>query len=442
MAGVNDKDLKPQGPWPAGIDNVHKETNLLRAQGKYGPGPIIALREAVNLDLSEDGWPTTRRGTTKVLDCTMGHSLFHDGAFPYALFCDGDTMFATDFGGTPATVLGGMALRDVAYRLIGDRVYWSNGRKTGIVRPDGTPADWGPETPEGVPTLTAVAGGMTAGVYQVLVNFIDINGEQGGAPDLAAKIVLTDGQGIGLADIAQPVSGNVVACRISVTPPNGDVFYQHKDIAVGVATTTVIQNKRGPQLRTQGWEPMPAGDFVDALGHRTYTAIDNEISWSQAGWYGLTYRAEDRMTVGKNITLMNAIADGSDGAGMFVADHKRTYWRGGFDPHKATTKVVYPHAAIKGSAVRVPGSMFGLETTEDVIYWIAANGVACLGLPGGLVTPLREDQVVAPGARGAASLYRDQDGLRQVITALKGGVPQGAGFRDSVAAKVYPAAEE
>jgi hypothetical protein len=63
--------------------------------------------------------------------------------------------------------------------------------------------------------------------------------------------------------------------------------------------------------------------------------------------------------------------------------------------------------------------------------------VACLGLPGGQVVPLRERQVVAPAAERGASLFRERDGMRQVITALQGATPQGIAIGDRASSRVY-----
>ena len=80
----------------------------------------------------------------------------------------------------------------------------------------------------------------------------------------------------------------------------------------------------------------------------------------------------------------------------------------------------------------VPGSVFGLETTAPVAYWLARNGVFCLGLPGGQVIPMKEESLALPvdAERGAAAVLLF-DGIRQVLASTFGGLPNTAAASDS-----------
>lgn len=433
MAGVSDKELIRVGPWPAGIDNLNAEHALTRSDdGKR----VIALRDAVNVDIPRGGWPRRRSGFGQVLAGARMHSLWHGGQFPFLLFADGAQQFAFA-GAEPFLVRGNLSLRDISYAIPNDKVYCTNGAETWCVRADGSAAAWGVESPIGAPDLAASSdGGLDAGTYQVAITFIDAAGEESGT-GLAALVEVAQGGGILLTSIPQPESADVARIRVYRSPANGDVLYHARDIPIGQAAATIGAGEPGRPLATQFLDTMPAGQIVRYLGGRLYVARGAEMRWSEALRYGLTSRVKNVRRVGERIDMMEPVGDGGDGAGLFVADHKRTYWFDGANPGAQSVRIVYPYGAVRGTGVVVPGSTLGLETTRPVAYWIAKNGVACVGLPGGQVMPLRDGQVVAPNAESGASLLREQNGLRSIVTALRGAQPQGMAIGDRVSGRVH-----
>lgn len=434
MAGVSDKELIPLGPWPAGIDNLNDETNLARSDdGKR----VIALREAVNVDLPRTGWPRRRKGYERIVQGTRVHSLWAHSSFPFLLFADGASQYGMTPAGTPWQIRAGLAPREIGYGFAAGDVYCSNGTQAWRVDQDGGISPWAVESPAHQPTLTATSdGGLDAGAYQIAFTFLDAEGRESGTGK-AVTVQVAAGGGIALTDIPQPTSPDVVRGRIYATNANGDVLQQARDVLTGQAQAMLGAFTPGRPLATQFLEPLPACDIVRTLGGRLYTARGNVMRWSEALRFGLSSLKNNVRTVGERIDVMEAVGEGTDGAGLFVSDHKRTYWFGGADPTKQPRQIAYGYGAVRGSSVIVPGNVFGLQTTMPVAYWIAANGVALLGLPGGQIVPLRERQVVAPAASRGASLFREADGIRQVITALSDAQPQGLAVRDRVSGRVY-----
>lgn len=434
MAGVGDKELLRLGPWPAGIDNLNDETSLTRSEdGKR----IIALREAINVDLPRTGWPRRRQGYGRIVAGTRVHSLWAGGAFPYLLFADGATQYAMSPAGTPWEVRSGLAPREISYAAPADTVYCTNAQQAWCIDAAGATMPWAVESPAGQPRLAASTdGGLDPGTYQAAVTFVDSAGREGGT-GLAASLRLPSAGGIALLDIPQPRAGDVARVRVYLSAANGTVLHRVRDLPVGQLQAVLGTGPLGRPLETQFLEPMPPGEIVRTLAGRLWTASGNVMRWSAALRYGLSNLAEDTRRVGRRIDLMEPVGEGSDGAGLYVADHKRTYWIGGADPATQSVRIVYAAGAVRGSGITVPGNVFGLETTLPVAYWLSRTGVALLGLPGGTVIPLRESQVVAPAAARGASLYREHNGIRQVITALSGAAPQGLAMRDRVSARVY-----
>jgi len=444
MAGVGDKELIARGPWSAGIDNLNAETDLTRSDdGKQ----IVAFREGVNVDIDRKGTPSRRPGYTKIINGLSVHSLWHQGSFPLALFADGALQFAFRPGQTPFEVRDGLANRTISYALAGDRAFCTNPVQNWCVTPSGDTVPWGVETPAGQPNLTpSPDGGLDAGEYQVAITFIDLLGEESGTV-LAATCTVAKGGGIELNQIPQPTSDRVRYVRAyrsaanggNQADPNAPVLFMARDIPVGITSALLGVATLKRPLATQFLIPMPPGQIVRHLAGRLHVAAGNVIRSSEPLRYGLCHKDKGR-NVGDKIVLMEPVGDGGDSPGFFVADSKRTYWIGGANPEDTSIRIVYPYSAVPGTGTVVPASMFSLDTTLPVAYWIAANGVACLGLPGGTVVPLREKQAVAPPAESGASLFRERNGIRQIISALAGATrttKQGVAIGDSAAARVY-----
>lgn len=426
MPAPSDKQLATAKGWPAGIDNVNEEQSLTRDdQGKT----VIALRDAENVDLDRQGKPSRRAGYTKVVSASGAHSLWADPDFPFGLYVDGANLMGLRDDGESFQLSTGMGLQPVSYALAAGRVYWSSAAQNGRVTADGTVGPWGITSPQGAPSAVAAStGGLNAGTYQVTATFLSATGEESGAPQGVAVDVPAGG-GIQLSDIPQPGDSSC-RVRLYVTQANGTAFNSVLTLPSGITTAVITFFRPGKKLDTQFLDMMPPGHIVRWLNGRLYVAVGNVLVWSEALRYGLTKLSENRIGFEKTLAMMEPLGAGDDAAGMFVASGAKTYWLPGTDPKEFHVKIARAHGVVPGTALRVPGDVFGLETAAPVIYWLDDAGTGCLGLPGGEVLPLRQNQTVGPEAAAGASLYRDQDGLRQVITALAGARERGLAIGD------------
>jgi hypothetical protein len=430
MAGVSDKQLAQMAGWPAGVDNLSPETDLTRDdQGKV----VIALRTAQNVDLTAGGKASRRAGYTLVVAGGRVHSLWSADLWPFALVVLDGVLSGFAGGGDTFDIQAGLEPGlPLSYALAGDKVHWSNGSQCGVVLADATAAPWGCPAPGGQPTLTALpTGGLDAGTYQVAVTWQLASGEESGAA-LASTVAVPAGGGIALSDIREPDDAAVAKVRVYVSPADGDVLYHAVDLSPGLPAAVIGKSRRGLPLATQFLEAMPAGQIVRWFNGRLYVAARGVLCWSEALRYGLTHPTKNRLPiVGGDIDLLEPVGAGTEAPGVYVASGHRTYWLGGTDPAQFTQRIAYPYGAVAGTGIVVPGNVFGLDSTAPVAYWMASNGVACLGLPAGQVLPLRDKQVVAPQAKTGASMFRAQAGLRQVVTTLRDTAPNGLAIRDS-----------
>jgi hypothetical protein len=411
MAAPRDGDLKRLVPTP-GVLNVSPETSL----------PHAALREAVNVDLTKEGRMARRRGRTQVAAAVTGpvHSLWHADGFPVALYVDDDTIRALRADGGTEPLHAGLALSSpVSWAKINDLVFWSNGVQAGLVTPDLEVFPWAPEAPTGQPTLTAVSdGGLDAGTYQVAVTFRDVLGRESGT-GVAAVVAVGEGGGIQLSNIP-PAPLSVTTVRVYRTGANDSSLRHVIDLPAGMPGVLLAAADRGKVLDTQHHRAMPPGHIV-RYGHgRQWVARGNELLWSPALRYGLWSPATARLRFGSEIHMVEPIGDGGPGAGVFVAAGDRTYWLNGAAPEGFAQRIAHPVGVIPGSSAVTRGSVWGLETTENVVAWLASTGVFCIGAPSGVVTRFKDGEAVTDVGERAATLFREVNGVRQMVTALQG----------------------
>lgn len=426
MAGVSEGALFKLGPFTDGLNN--------KAKANQGPanqnGVQTALREAVNVDLDASGFPRMRRGQVSRVDapshslfCTESHVLAWTAGDLVAYRVEGDGDLTLD-----ATLLTGIGDRFVTYASDDFDVYASNGLACWRIGADLSVHPFWIGTPDPVGLAVSSNGGLASGQYDVSVTVVDADGRESAA-SAPAYVTLTTGQGIVVTLPAAPTG--TAGWRVYVSPPNGEMLYRCADLPANAASYAIGAHTAGRVLETAWLQVLPPCTTL-RYGHgRLVGANGPWLYWSLPHRFGLI---EDTNVVqfGMEVTLLEPVGEGGDGAGWWIADHKRTYFMSGTEPTKGAPIARYNHAAVPGCSVLVPGSVFGLETTAPVAYWLARNGVFCLGLPGGQLIPLREESLALPvdAERGTVALMYF-DGIRQALAATLGGLNNLAAASDA-----------
>lgn len=433
MPTPSDNAVVRPGPWPLGANNVARLNSLPVSE----TGAPTSLREAVNVDLDNEGWIRRRDGTAVRAAYARAHSLFGTKDTPLFCIADGD-LVAFDEDLSASTVLAGVGARYASFAAGADDVLWSNGLQIGRISPDTGAGPIWIDTPLSPGASAVGSGGLAAGEYAVSITAFGTDGRESGASPPVAVVVAANG-GILLALPALPVGAT--RGRVYCSAANGGLdegetaLYAAMEFPSGQTSLLLGAFEPGRACETQWLRPLPPGQIVRRWNGRTFVAATNVLCWSEPLRDGLMHQ-DSTLRFGADITLMEPVGEGGDGSGIFLADHARAYFLSGGKPADWQRVVRYSHPAVRGTSVVAPGTAFGLDSAEPVVCWLATNGVFCLGLPGGQVQPLTEGRLaLAPGEYGAMA-FREVNGLRQLITTFLSGGVNNLAARDSAVVTV------
>lgn len=392
------RDIKPQGPWPLGINNRQAAHALPMDQNDR----TVALRNVVNVDLDNAGKPSRRAGVTKIAAASGAHSGFACDAGVF--FMDGQRLKRLNADDS-VTDLGGLAGTQVAWTYANGNVYLSDGVLNKRITA-GSLHDWGMAVP-GQPLVYGVAGGgnFAAGKYLAAVTFLDADGRESGAcatvqADIAANSAIVFGN--------LPMSANpdVVTVRLYLSLTNGTQLFHVGTVGHGQASAMISADTvgAGKPIATQFMSPMPPGRILREHKGRMLVASGPVIWISEPYAHDLVHRGRGFLQFPADVTVVEPV----DG-GVFVAADK-TYFLAGSGPADWTQRLpVLDYGAVFGTAVR---------DRDNRPIWQSERG-AVIGLPDGQAKNLTEANVAPDSGTTGAGLYREHDGQRQYIASIQ-----------------------
>lgn len=381
----------PIGPF-VGINNRLPDHQLGIVERGRKAGDY--LRNAVNVDLTAAGTLQRRKGSTLAQAGADCHSLWSDGE--QAFYVDGDTLYQYPRIALRSGLVPG---RRVSWcKTPTDDVVWTNGTVLERIRA-GSSASMGLPVPNPAPTVSASAGGsLKAGVYQVAITAANADGEESGAT-WPVQVTVPEGGRIQVSDLPGTLT------NIYISPLNGDALYL-------AATTTAssyvipVSGALGQSLQTLGLRAMPAGEIVREHFGRLLVASGSTLYYSEPFGYALHNPQRGRIHFGGRITLLAPVQ-----GGCYVGTETETFWLPGGDIEKTEIIELLPYGA-------VPGTDTALENQTGVA-WMSARGLIVADAQG-QAKNVQEDTVAARPAQIGATLYREQDGVRQLVAAVSG----------------------
>lgn len=390
---VTPAETIPVGPWPKGMNN--------RASAEEVPDG--ALRLVFNGDITNKGAVRRR----------LGYTVFHEAARTHSVFGAGSVfLFVQDaqlYRGLPPNHLvirSNVGHARMAYHELNDEVYYSNGSVTGKIDENGMLRPWGIPQPT-PPVLSNIPGSLPEGRYQVSLTHIDDRGEEGGAPVSVVIDVPVGGGGIEITFNTGTVDPTITSMAVYVSKTNDDTLYRLVTLPIATVAYNVLSSVTGNRiLQTQRLQPMPPVTQIEYYNGILY-GVDGRTIWhTRPLRYGLVDLAKDFILAGADISVFKTTADG------FYVCAEVTWWYGGSGPGSFQPRVVLPFGAVPGTGVNI-------GTSRDVA-WFSKNGWI-IGKPGGAAEQITDPAVAVKGYASGVSLFREQNGIRQLVSALRGG---------------------
>lgn len=431
MSGLPNNRTPKLGPWPLGVNNLSPEGAM--PLNEYGTRPI-ALREADNIDLTKEGLPRRRPGYAAVLAATLAHSGWSHRDLRHGFFVDNGALQAFQPDADPidlGTQVGNLPL---SYSLVDGLVFFSNADVCGVIDRNLQVRPWAVQTPSGPPAARAIDGygGMDPGQYLVALAFIDELGRESPLSQVAA-VTVAAGQGIELT-FNEDFLG---LAAVYTTHANDQVLRRGNVVPVAAGATSIMTTPANGMANTERvLAAMPPGQVTRYDSGRHWVAVGDTLIWSLPLRPGVFDPEIGYARFDSPITMVEFVGAGAGGAGVYVGTEKSVTWLDGPDPALFTRREVYGNGVVRGTPLYVPAKAMNLESADDALLFMTRDGQYCLGAANGQLTPLHTDRAALDTASEGASLFMERNGMKQVVTSLKGARPNGMATTDKAVAHV------
>lgn len=395
------------GPF-AGIDNVHAaDAATFQIIGELEKRRM-ALVAATDVDLDDDGWPSSRAPTVVVSALSAGLGGWSvGGRFFYQ---DGDTLYERTT--TATSLLTGLNGRAMLCEHWG-RIFVTDGAHHWEID-DTTVRTWGLPVP--TVTLGAATGNLVPGTYLVQVSFSDARGNEGGTSDIASATLTT---ATGIEVTVGGLSPDCAVANIYVsrrdqkhtsfltTVALGDLPYtiQHDDVSIADPPKT---------LQMTG----PVEGAAGVFSFRAFLLMwrDGVVFRSEAAEPHL-FHGENLMQFGGTVTACEGTAGEGVSGGMWIGTDRGLWWVQGEDPDKwiPVRKTFDPVA--RGSSKIQGQKVPRLQTDELVAQFVTSSGFV-VGTASGQAVHLTDGVYRFDASSRASFAYSERDPLRQIMINL------------------------
>lgn len=389
-----------------GLNNRRPDFRLRNKDGVF-------VRAASNADISDAGSAKRRQGYTQVYNGVECHSFWVDEDVECGYFVDNTTLYQAlpASGGKELRVRalssGMLRGRYLTYAKVGDEAMLSDGTRNLAIAADGTVRPLGATSLAASPNVVVGStgtGALLPGRYQVCCAFMNSGAEI--SPTTAATQVEVPADG-SLVISGLPVTWPTDAAQllIYVSPPNGDTMYLERRLTAPTANVTIGGvTSDGQEVSTFLRAALPPGRIMRWYAGRLYVA-NGPVLWYSDVYQPATYQPTANFAqFPQPITVMEPCD-----AGMFIVADK-TYWLTG-DIATSELKTVSPTRGVLGTS--------GQNRSAMQAFWMTEQGFALGSADGTVALPQAENVAVSRAATGA-TLYREADGQRHLISALFG----------------------
>jgi len=390
------------GGW-SGVDNVHSpDARTFQPPGELEKR-LAALVAASDVDLDDDGWPSSRKAlaTDTALTAGLGGCSIDGRMF----FQNGSTLYERTSSDT--ALITGLTTRAMLAEHWGN-VYVTDGTRHWEI--DGqTVRDWGLPVP--TVTLSPGTGNLDAGAYLVQVSFVDAQGNEGGTSDIASA-TLTSATGV-VVEITG-ASPAVAAVNVYVSRRDQKQTSWLATVSLG-SFPYLIQTDDTTAADPPKTEQM-TGPISNAAGLFSFRAFllmwrDNAVFRSEAAEPHL-FHGDDFMQFNANVTACEGLA-----GGMWIGTENGLWFVQGDDPDKWIPVRKTFSAVARGSKQLQGSKIPKVQTDERVALFVTASELVACTADGRNIH--LTDGVYKFDANQRASIdYNESGDLRQIFIGL------------------------
>lgn len=387
-----------------GFKGIRNTVEPERAKGMASKDDAaVDLTAATNVDLDDSGMLSRRDGLI-MKSAGASHSLWSNGDLCF--FMRGGDLFRLNDDFTVAQLAQGLRGTPSVYVEVNGRTYFSNGAQTGVI--DGTCRSWGMELPP-TPGLTAVAGTLGAGTYQVVLTHVRADGQESGA-GLPGVIEVGENGGV-VVDWPEVDDASIEYVNVYLSTPNGMVLYRADTVDSAESVTTL----RGPALvyplATQWLDKPPAGNHLAYSQGRIFIAVGNTVYATGALGYELV-DLRDYLPFPATIVFMMGVK-----AGLYVGTEAGVYFCSGTRLDEFTLALVVSAPAVPKSAVLADAA--AITGNEELagrrgVIFSTADGVY-MGTEDGTITNLTQERYGFRPGRSASAVFRLGAKIKQYL---------------------------
>lgn len=382
-----------------GINNIDPSDRLKESD----------LRDAVNVDVDRNGRLSRRPGTTQLTPTTTARSIWSDRN-KLVLYADGNSLTRIKPNKTNEVLYSGISPTSVlCYQKLNERVFLSDGANTYQVKPDLSVGAWGLNTPSGWSALP-IQGTACCGHIKISVTALTSDGEESGGSVIQRYVE----NGEGLLITAPPTAPEFVdSYNVYVSEPDGEALYLAGNVPAGGEVQT-SGSSSGRVLETALLSKIPAGEHIAYYNGRLFVAKGSYVYYSEPLHYGLYNPAFNFFAYASDVTMLAATNNG-----VFVAADV-TYKITGDSPDSMEQNAVFYYGSPKTEAEYVKATDMGIKEEGDCAVWLSDKGFAVATPSGGIIN-ITEDRVAIPKYVTSAIMFRQRNGIEQVIATGDGG---------------------
>lgn len=410
------------GPFTLGVNNRAAETDLDTREGSY-------LRAGVNVDLTAQGRLRRREGFSRVLEGVNMHSLFGAGKRSFVVNAGALSEIIPNASGiTLRQIRGGLSPQArLSYCANGDTVIYTDGAELRVIEQTAD-RPLTVDTPNPAPTLrTEPYAGSTlpAGRYQLCAALEAHDGRFSGST-IPTQVELREGEALVVENMPLPPA-HTKALHLYLTTADGTTFRHLATLtAPPPSITMATEPELGHVCPTFMMDALPAGDIVRRTygGARLLSAKGRYLYYSEPYLLGLYNPLGGYVPFEDDITVVECSR-----GGIYVATESKTY-RLPDDPSKSDLELLLPYGGVRGTG--------GTSPDRSVCWWMSTRGLVRAGAEGlrdnGNLSPtggepivnLQEGAIAVGEHRSGASLFRERNGIKQVVSSLFGAETAGA----------------